>query len=291
MRRLAAVVVCSCLGLAVVSSAPAFAQNASGTSEAPLPKILGIYREEVRPGKTGAHAANEAAWAAALTKGQAPNHWLAMTSVAGPTEAWFLAAFDSWDALQKEQDALAENAAMTAEDDRFNALDGELLSRTSRTIASYRPAISYQPGVSLPTMRYMTIDVVRVKPGKVREFLDAWGTTVEAHKTAKMDEHWAVYQVNAGQPDGTFLFIYPMKSLEEIDKSGAMHADAAYRDVVGEGGRMRMNEMIAACVDSSQRLVFALNPKMSLLDKQWAETDSFWTPKPIPASATVANKK
>src|SRR3954468_10786155 len=88
MRRLAVVVVCSCIDLFVLSIAPAFAQNASGTSEAPpLPKILGIYREEVRPGKTGAHAANEAAWAAALTKGQAPNHWLALPSVAGPTEA------------------------------------------------------------------------------------------------------------------------------------------------------------------------------------------------------------
>jgi len=292
MRRIAATVVCSCLGVAVLASTPALAQVASATpSPTPLPKILGIYREEVRPGKVPAHAANEAAWAAALAKGQAPDHWLAATSVAGPTEAWFFTAFDSWDALQKQQDAMADNAAMTAEDDKFNALDGDLLSRTSRIVASYRPAISYQPEVSLPTMRYMAIDVVRVKPGKGREFVEAWKATIDAHNTAKMDEHWAVYQVTAGQPDGTFLFIYPMKSLTEIDKAGPMHADAAYRDAVGESGRIRMNDMYAACVETSQRLVFALNPKMSVLDKQWAETDSFWTPKPVPAAAMAAKKK
>jgi hypothetical protein len=280
------------VSLAAFSVSPAFAQPAPAVPEGPpLPKILGIYREEVRPGKAPAHAANEAAWAAAIAKGQGAAHWLAMTSLAGPTEAWFLTAYDSWAAVQKEQDAMSANAPVSAEDDRFQALDGELLNRTSRIMAAFRPAISYQPGVNLPNMRYMAIDVVRVKPGRVREFFEGWRATVEAHKTAKMDEHWAVYQVTAGQPDGTFFFIYAMKSLEEIDKAGPMHGEAAYRDAVGEGGRIRMNDMTISAVDSSQRLVFALSPNMSLLDKTWAEADSFWTPKPIPAAATVTKKK
>jgi hypothetical protein len=280
MKR-TAVRVCACIGLAALAASPAFAQPAPAGN--PLPKVLGIYREEVRPGRAPAHAANEAAWAAALAKGQAASHWLAMTSMAGPTEAWFLTAYDSWADVQKEQDALAANAAMAAEDDKYQALDGELLNRTSRIMAAFRPAISYQPEVNLPQMRYMAVDVVRVKPGKLREFFESWRATVDAHKTAKMDEHWAVYQVTAGQPDGTFFFMYAMKSLEELDKAGPMHSDAPYRDAVGEAGRIRMNEMQTSAIDSSQRLVFALNPNMSLLDKAWAEADPFWTPKPIPA--------
>jgi hypothetical protein len=280
MKR-TAVRVCACIGLAALAASPAFAQPAPAGN--PLPKVLGIYREEVRPGRAPAHAANEAAWAAALAKGQAASHWLAMTSMAGPTEAWFLTAYDSWADVQKEQDALAANAAMAAEDDKYQALDGELLNRTSRIMAAFRPAISYQPEVNLPQMRYMAVDVVRVKPGKLREFFESWRATVDAHKTAKMDEHWAVYQVSAGQPDGTFFFMYAMKSLEELDKAGPMHSDAPYRDAVGEAGRIRMNEMQTSAIDSSQRLVFALNPNMSLLEKAWAEADPFWTPKPIPA--------
>ena len=233
--------------------------------------MLMIFREEVRPGKTAAHAANEAAWAAAFAKSQAPTGWLAMTTVAGPTEAWFVTAYDSWAAVQKEQDAMDANEAATADEAKFQALDGELLNRTSRIMAAYRPAISYQAGVKLPEMRYMSIDVVRVKPGRGREFFESWRAMVEAHKTAKMDEHWAVYQVVAGQPDGTYLFMYPMKSLAEIDKAGPMHGDAAFRDAVGEAGRIRTNEMTVSAVESSQRLVFALSPKMSLLDKAWSD--------------------
>jgi hypothetical protein len=253
--------------------------------------MMVIYREEVRPGKGAAHAANEAAWAAAFTKGQAPASWLAMTSMAGPSEAWFLSAYDSWAAVQKEQDAMAGNAALTAEEEKFSAQDGELLSRTSRVVLSLRPAISYQAEVSPPQMRYMAVDVVRVKPGRNREFIDGWRAVVEAHKQAKMDEHWAVYQVTAGQPDGTFFFMYPMKSLEEIDTTGPLHTADAYRDAVGEAGRIRMNEMTLAAVDSSQRLVFALSSKMSLLTKAWSDADAFWAPKPVAAPMAAAKGK
>jgi hypothetical protein len=136
----------------------------------------------------------------------------------------------------------------------------------------------------------MAIDVVRVKPGKGRDFVEGWKSIIQAHTAAKMDEHWAVYQVTAGQPDGTYLFIYPMKSLEDLDKSGPMHGDAAYRDAMGEAGRARLNDMNAASVESSQRLVFAFKPKMSLLAKEWAEADSFWA-NPVPAAAPASTKK
>lgn len=252
--------------------------------------MLAIYREEVRPGKSSAHAANEAAWAAAFTKGQAPTRWLAMTTIAGPSEAWFLSSYDSWEALQRNEDAMNANALWSADQDKFSALDGELLNRTSSFAAAYRPGISYQPEVSLPQMRYMQVDMVRVKPGRIRDFFESWQATVEAHKKAKMNEHWAVYQIVAGYPDGTFLFMYPMKSLAEMDQSGPMHGDQAYRDAVGEGGRIRANETTIAAVESSQRLVFSLSPKMSLLSKDWSDADPFWTPKPVPAPAVAAKK-
>ena len=39
---------------------------------------------------------------------------------------------------------------LLAERDRLEATDGELLGRTSTIMASYRPALSYQPVVTLP---------------------------------------------------------------------------------------------------------------------------------------------
>lgn len=54
----------------------------------------------MRPGRAAAHGVNEAAWAAAYMKANAPQQWLGMTSVAGPTEAWFLSGYPSYEAFQ-----------------------------------------------------------------------------------------------------------------------------------------------------------------------------------------------
>jgi hypothetical protein len=273
----------------VMSALPAGAQSppAAATSTPPL---LVIYREEVRPGRASAHAANEAAWAAAFAKGQAPVKWLGMTSLAGPTEAWFLSGYPSWEVYERVQTEMNTNAGFAADEDRFSSSDGDMLSRTSAIIAAYRPELSYQANISLPQMRYMQVEMFLVKPGHIDEFWETWEAIIAAHGKANLDEHWAVYQVTAGMPAGTFMFFYPMKSLAQIDKSGPMHAAATYRDAVGESGRARQREMNVNAVESSQRLIFQFAPNMSILGKEWIDGDpSFWTPKPPPAPA--AKKK
>lgn len=267
-----------CLMVPMAFSAMMEAQQAAPTS---TPQVLVIYREEVRPGRGAAHAANEAAWAAAFMKANAPQQWLGMTTVAGPTEAWFLSAYPSYAAFQASEDAMEAHATLAAEGDRFSAQDGDLVNRTSTIVAGYRPALSYQPEVKLPEMRYMQVDIVRVKAGHDRDFRAAWRQIAEAHTKAAMDEHWAVYEVDAGATDLTFYFFYPRKSLAEIDKSGPMHAADAYRDAVGENGRLEQREMFQRSQESSQTLIFKIRPAMSVLTKAWIDGDpGFWTVKP-----------
>ena len=272
--------ICAVVGLLipVVFSGMVEAQQAPTTS---TPQLLVIYREEVRPGRGAAHAANEAAWAAAFMKANAPQQWLGMTTVAGPTEAWFLSGYPSYAAFQASDDAMEAHATLAAEGDRFSAQDGDLVNRTSTIVAGYRPALSYKPDVKLPEMRYMQVDIVRVKAGHDRDFRAAWRQIVEAHTKAAMDEHWAVYEVDAGATDLTFYFFYPRKSLAEIDTSGPMHVADAYRDAVGENGRLEQREMFQRSLESSQTLIFKFRPAMSVLTKAWIDGDpGFWTVKP-----------
>lgn len=238
-----------------------------------------------------AHAVNEAAWAAAYAKAQSPVHWLGMTSVSGPSEAWFLTRHESFAAFEKAETSTEANPALLTERDKLSAVDGELLTRTSTIIARYRPALSYQPVVALPNMRYMTVNLMRVKAGHVPEFTDEWRIAVDAHKKANMDEHWAVYEVESGMPDTTFLFLYAHKSLAEMDASGPMHAAAGYRDAVGESGRGQMNEMNQSGIELTQTMRFRLRAGMSTLPKEWAETDPYWARPAAPAVAPVAAKK
>ena len=269
---------------------PAAAQTPASSSDTPA-ALLQIEREELRPGKGAAHAINEAAWAAAYAKAQSPVYWLGMTTVTGPNEAWYLTRHDSFAAFEKNDASTEANPALLAERDKLAAIDGDLLTRTSTIIASYRPAISYQPIVKLANMRYMTVNLMRVKAGHVGSFTDEWKMIVEAHKKAGMDEHWAVYQVESGMPDTTFLFLYAMKSLAEIDASGPMHAAAVYREAVGDSGRRQMDHTNQNGIEMTQTMHFRLRPGMSTLPKDWAETDAYWARPAAPAVATVANKK
>jgi hypothetical protein len=276
-----------CVGVLVLPGS-AQTQTPSPADEGAPPVLLQIEREEVRPGKAAAHAASEAAWAAAYVKAQSPVQWLGMTTMSGPAEAWFLTGHESYASLEKDDASTDTNPALRAERDRISAVDGELLTRTSTIVARYRANVSYQPNVKLPTMRYMTVDLVRVKAGRVAEFTDAWQMIVDAHKKANMDEHWAVYQVESGMPDTTFLFLYPRKSLAEIDAAGPLHAAGGYRDAVGEGGRSRMGEMSRNCIEMTQTMHFRLRPGMSALPKEWTQTDAYWAPAaPAPVTATV----
>ena len=281
---------CTVLGFALSSLSPLGAQSAP-TPREPIdpPNLLLIYREEVKPGRGAAHTANEQAWAAAFTKGQAPIQWLGMTTISGPSEAWFLSAYDSYAAFQKTEAAMEASAVLTAEGDKFSANDGDLLNRTSTIIARYRPALSYQPKVAIPEMRYMQVDIVQVKPGHSGDFTEAWRSIVGSHEKAKMNEHWAVFAVESGMPAGTFLFLYPHKSLEPLDAVSGMHTGDEYRDAVGESGRARQNQIMRESVAMQQTLLFAFKPRMSLLSKDFVDQDpAFWAPK---QPAVVATKK
>jgi hypothetical protein len=278
-------------GMALGGAAAASAQTPAAPGINATPPVLLIYREEVRPGKGAAHEANETAWASAYRQGQAPLYWLGMTSMAGPSEAWFLSGYGSFADMQRAEDAIEQNAALRAESNKFSGNEAELLSRVSTIVARYRPALSYQADVRLPDMRFMSVQMVRVKPGRVDEFWEAWEMVVEAHKKAKMDEHWAVYQVDSGLLDTTFLFLYPRKSMAEVDASGPMHGAAGYRDAIGEAGRAKLRAANQSAIEASQTMHFRMQPGMSTLSQAWADADAFWAPKASPVAAKANGKK
>ncbi|HQZ86540.1 MAG TPA: hypothetical protein PLB21_13065 [Actinomycetota bacterium] len=245
----------------------------------------------MKVGKGPAHAVLETNWNAAYVRAKLENGWLGMTSMSGPSEAWYLMGFGSWGEMEKYNRAAEANEAWSAENAKFLTQDGDLLSRASYIIASYRPAMSYRAASNMATKRYMQIQVVRVKPGRTREFFDNWRELVLAHEKAKMEESWAFYQVVTGMPDGTFIYMQPHASLADVDRAGQIHGTDAYRNAVGEAGRARTREMHQLAIESSQTLYFAFNPTMSTVPKAWGDADPFWAPKPPPPAKPAEKKK
>ena len=261
--------------------------------------MLQIFREEVKPGKTAAHEKVEAGWPRAFAKAKWPTYYLAATSVTGPSEAWFITGYDSYASYETDQKNLEKASALFAETQRLSALDGELLTQGRSMLATYRGDLSYNTGVDLAKMRYFTITVTRVRPGHDAEFVEARKTVKAAHEKAGLTDPAVIFQVTAGAPSGTYLVLVPRASLEELDRSEAIHGDAYRQALGGEAGQKRLAEIQSSALISSESNHFAFSPTMSYSSPRMVEGDpAFWTPKPAAApkppaaaDATAPEKK
>ena len=273
------------IGVLLSAAIPAFAQ----TQAPPPAKVIQIYREQVKPGKAVAHEKVEVGWPAAFAKASSPAYYVAMTSVSGPGEAWYINPRDSFAALGKDDEAVEKNPALKAQLDALSAQDGELLSGISIYLATYREDLSYRPDIEWSKARLVNVTTFRINMGRDQDFV-AWRKIVnDAHAKANMNESWVVYQVTSGAPGGTFLLFAPLKSMADLDALADMHGKS-YQDAVGEDNRTRIRDLQHETLQSVSSQVFAMSPKMSYVSKEFASGDpDFWTPKP-PAPAKVPAK-
>jgi hypothetical protein len=275
--------VAACLFLTTTSIALAQEQTTSGP-----PKVLQIIREEVKPGKGAAHEKVEAGWPRAFANAKSPTHYIAMTSVTGPSEAWFVSGFDSLASWEKDRLDNEKNTALTAELNQLDEKDGALLSGIRSVVATYREDLSYRAtGVNIGQMRYFYVNTFRIRPGHENDYIQANKIVRDAHEKANVPEHWAVFQVMSGMPSGTYLTFQPLKSLAEVDAFPQTHGKA-YQEATGDDGRQKLRELASAGTLSSEVAIFSFSPKMSYASKEVASADpDFWTPKALVATGTA----
>src|SRR5712691_10944549 len=187
------------LGLILSGATAALAQAQAPAPMGP-PKVLQIIREEVKLGKRPAHEKNETGYPRAFKKAKWPTTFLAMTSITGPSEAWFLVPYDSFEAWEKDRQATEKNAALIAELDPLDAKDAEFVSGSRSLIAVYREALSHRPGVNIAQMRYIRVFTFRVRPGHEADFAEAVKIVRAGYEKANVETHWAVFQISSGMP-------------------------------------------------------------------------------------------
>ena len=271
-------VLCGGLNIAVAQEA------ADGTM--PPPKVLVIFREFVKPGKTGmAHEKSESAFVAAMAKAKWPTHYLAVTSMSGASRALFITPYDSFDAWEKDNLATDKNAAFSAALGRAAMADGDLLSSTDQTVATYSEELSLRPNVDMAHMRYFEISLFHVKPGHRKEWQDLVKMVIAAYDKIP-DAHWATYEVTYGQQEGsTYIVFSALKAASEIDKESADDKD--FVAAMGEDGMKKLSELESSAMEPGQTNLFAFSPSMSYPPEAWVKADpEFWKPKMMaPAAA------
>ncbi|MBV9087483.1 MAG: hypothetical protein JOY79_08370, partial [Acidobacteriaceae bacterium] len=230
-------IVISLVVIALSMCAPVFAGDNDGTM-AP-PNYLNITREMTKPGVGPAHEKLEMGWPQAFNKANWSTHYLAMTSMTGPTEAWFITGYDSAEAAEKDADAFAHNTSLRTASEQLAQQDAQFLTGVKNMTAMYRPALSYQSAPpKIAEKRYFRVAMVHVKPGHDEDFKQLRTIIKEAHEKAKLNENYFVFQGVAGVPGGTYLIFVPMKSMAEADAFDGMH-DKMYKETIGDEGQQK----------------------------------------------------
>ena len=285
MKRMTGLVLGTCL---IAGCASAAAQE---HSEGKMPpKVLTVTREFTKPGKNGmSHEKTESAFVQAMTNAKRPTHYFAADSMSGKTRTLFFTPYDSFEAWEKDAKAVEKNTALSAALDRANVADGELLSAVDQGVLMFREELSLRPKADIPHMRYFEISRIHIKQGHDKD----WEALVKMYLSGfeKISEaHWAMYQVQYGLEDGTYIIFNPMKSAAEIDHEASDWVK--FTSAMGEDGMKKLNELTAAAIDSSETNLFAFNPRMSYVSEDWIKADpEFWKPKPTAAPAAKPAKK
>jgi hypothetical protein len=257
-------------------------------AQAGPPKVLSIFREEIKAGRGAAHENLETGYVQASQKAKWPVYYLAMTAEFGGSDAWFVTAYESFAALAKDRTESRKNPQMSADFDRLDAKDAEFRTGQRSIVCALNEELTIGSAFDITQMRYFSVNTVRVRPGHDQEWQEARRLIAEAVKKAIPDAHSVVYSVTAGMPSGTYLVFTPRKSLAELDPNPA--TAKAVQNALGDDNAKRRQKLLADSVISTETSIYGFSPKMSYVSKEWVKSGGeYWAPKPPPAKP-VAKK-
>lgn len=281
-------ILCTLIGLsfAAMGSSLTTAQEATTPAMTGPPAVIQVQREFIKPGKSGAmHDRSESNFVQAMAHAKWPTHYFAVSSMSGPSRALYFIGYPSFEAWQKDNEAMEKNAELSAAFERASQSDGDLLSSSDQAVLQYDSDLSYRPVHSLGSMRYLEITVFKIHPGHAMDFRTLTKMYIDGMQKAGIeDATWATFEMAYGGGD-EYVIISPDKSLADIDKSNA--EGKKFRDALGEDGMKKFSELEATTVVSVDSELFAINPRQSYPPAEWvSESPGFWNPKPLMASET-----
>lgn len=263
------------LALVAGSAATALAQGVPTTQ----PKFVHIFREQVKPGRAAEHAKWEAGWPAAFEKARSPFNYIALQSITGPPEVWYVSPLGSQAAYGEMIAAEEKDPVLAAELQRLGKGDGEFLAEQSALQAVAEPELSHGSFPSVGKMRYYEITTFRIRPGHEA----AWRAATKVYKAAcarsAPGAAWRTYGVVAGAPGGTYLLFSSVGSFGEFDRMMA-EGDATMQGATAEEMGVLEKFMKESVISvSTQR--YRLDPGQSYVNAETkAQDPAFWAKKP-----------
>jgi hypothetical protein len=242
------------------------------------PKFLHVVREQVKLGRTFEHSRWEAGWPAAFEKAKSPDTYIALESVTGPAEVWYVIPFSSHAAYGESTSKQEADPVLSAELERLSRGDAEFVSEVNAMDAAARPDLSYGTFPDLAKMRFWEIATFRVKPGHGDDFAAAAKAWASASARSAPGASWRTYEVLAGAPGGTYLVFSSYGAFADFDKAVA-DGDATFKGLTfEERSALQKYDTEAALNTVTNR--FRLDPRQSYVPADIRQKDpAFWMPK------------
>jgi hypothetical protein len=206
----------SCLVAAVCVSGSLLAPAQSLPKE--QPKMLTVVREKVKVGRAAEHARHEAGWPAAFEKAKSTDYYLAVTSMTGPSEAWYLIPRESHAAEAEAMKREDKDPELAAELARLAERDAEFVESVSVIQAVARPDLTVGDFPDLSKARFFQIGVYSVRPGKGEEFDALAKLYGKIRLRAAPKSSYRVYSVLAGMPTPAYLIISSVENYGDFDQ-------------------------------------------------------------------------
>ena len=259
--------------LLALGSAQAFAQTLPTTQ----PNLLQIIREDVKVGHGADHTRTEAGWPAAFAKAKSPHFYLALASMTGGNEVWYVIPYESHAAMADDMKLSNDDPVLAAELARLSKADAQHLTATRTILAAARKELSRGTFPDTAKQRFYEVTIFRVRPGHEGSFAAAAKAYGSAAGRAAPETSFRVYEIIAGMPGPTYLVFSSVPAFGQFDKMWS-EGEATMKGFSEEEKTAfaKFNEGLVIAVTHR----FRLDPEMSYVPAAVrAQETSFWMPR------------
>jgi len=273
------------LALLCASAVPALAQTPGlPTSQ---PSLVTIVREEVKVGRAAEHGRIEAGWPAAYARANSPDYYLAMISMTGQSEAWYISPYANHAAIGESMKREAADPVLTAELARLSRVDAEVLNATRTIHAMARPDLSMGAYPDLARQRFWEITTFRVRPGHEQEFDAAAKAYIAAAQRSAPATSFRTYEIIAGGLTPTYLIFGSITAFGQFDDMLANGMKTMQGATAEE--RAALQKFSTDGMLNAETNRFRLDPQQSYVSREVRATDpAFWGPAPRAAAVRPA---
>jgi len=229
----------------------------------------------------------------ASTTNAPDTYWIAGDPITGESDrVTFVTFHDNMASIEKMMNAFEKvEQAITMKNASFEKEAGESEAGSHWALAEYSKELSYRPDlVPMANTTWWASSLFNLKPGCEYEFNDVVKQVAEVHKKAGDNDHWIAYEIRAGYPEPSVLFVTPLRSLAELDEE----PNAASKELFESAPMRQMFQKIGKeCIQHIESTYSRVDPKLSRVSQSMiAANPDFWTVKEeAPAVATTKKGK